>query len=149
MHAIIIIPIFKSFAALKNLANLAEDTTIFDLLVSLYRFIVFLRLCQISKVWVGLCFKMSNLPMKMSVCSCQHQKYARPVTYLAPYVHQTNIWMLHMPKRLTPYAKRVVEVEKNDKILYIALKFLIKKYDVDCNIASAFFIRNICFEYGK
>ena len=56
--------------------------------------------------------------------------------------------MLHMPNRLTPYAKRDVEVEKNDKILYIAFKFLTKKYDVDCNIASASFIRNFCFEYG-
>ena len=37
------------------------------------------------------------------------------------------IWMLHMPNRLTPYAKRDVEVEKNDKILYIAFKFLIKQ----------------------
>ena len=54
-----------------------------------------------------------------------------------------------MPNRLTPYAKRDVEVEKNDKILYIAFEFLIKKYDVDCNIASASFIRNICFEYGQ
>ena len=57
--------------------------------------------------------------------------------------------MLHMPKRLTPYAKRNVEVEKNDKILYIAFKFLIKKYDVDCNIGSSSFIRNISFEYGQ
>ena len=56
--------------------------------------------------------------------------------------------MLHMPNRLIPYAKRDVEVEKNDKI-YIAFKFLIKKYDVDSNIASAFFIRNYCFEYGQ
>ena len=31
-----------------------------------------------------------------------------------------------MPKRLTPYAKRDVEVEKIDKI-YIAFKFLIKQ----------------------
>ena len=54
-----------------------------------------------------------------------------------------------MPKRLTPYAKRDVEVEKNDKILYIAFKFLIKKYDVTCNIASASVIRNFCFEYGQ
>ena len=38
--------------------------------------------------------------------------------------------------------KTSVEVEKNDKIIYITLKFLIKKYDVDCNIASASFIRN-------
>ena len=39
-------------------------------------------------------------------------------------------------------------LKKNDKILFIAFKFLIKKYDVDGNIASASFIRNICFEYG-
>ena len=56
--------------------------------------------------------------------------------------------MLHMPNRLTPHAKRDVEVEKNNKI-YTAFKFLIKKYDVDCNIASASFIRNFCFEYGQ
>ena len=56
--------------------------------------------------------------------------------------------MLHMPNRLTPYAKRDVEVEKNVKILYIAFKFLIKKYDFDCNIASASFII-FCFEYGQ
>ena len=60
----------------------------------------------------------------------------------------TYKWMLHMTKRLTPYAKRDVEVVKNDKILYIAFKFLIKKYDVD-NIATASFIRNFCFEYGQ
>ena len=57
--------------------------------------------------------------------------------------------MLHMPKRLIPYSKRDVEVEKNVKILYIAFKFLIKNYDEDCNIASVSFIRNICFEYGQ
>ena len=57
--------------------------------------------------------------------------------------------MLLMPNRLTSYAKRAVEVEKNDKILYIAFKFLIKKYDVTCNIASASVIRNFCFEYGQ
>ena len=57
--------------------------------------------------------------------------------------------MLHMLNRLTPYEKRYVEVEKNDKILYMAFKFLIKKYDVDCNIASASFIRNFYFEYGQ
>ena len=56
--------------------------------------------------------------------------------------------MLHMPNRLTTYAKRDVEVEKNDKILYIAFKFLIKKYDVDCNIASASFIRNFFFVWS-
>ena len=60
-----------------------------------------------------------------------------------------DIWMLHMPNRLTAYAKRDVEVEKNYKIFYIAFKFLIKKYDVDCNIASASFIRNFCLEYGQ
>ena len=47
------------------------------------------------------------------------------------------------------HAKRDVELEKYDKILYTAFKFLIKKYDVDCNIASASFIRNFCFEYGQ
>ena len=57
--------------------------------------------------------------------------------------------MLHMPNRLTPYAKRDVEVENNDKILYIAFKFLIKNYNVDCYIASTSFIRNFCLEYGQ
>ena len=54
-----------------------------------------------------------------------------------------------MPNRLTPYAKLDVEVEKNDKILYTAFKYQIKKYDVDCNIASASFIKNICLKYGQ
>ena len=32
--------------------------------------------------------------------------------------------MLHMPNRLTSYAKRDVEVEKNDKILYFYPKII-------------------------
>ena len=51
-------------------------------------------------------------------------------------------------KSINSIKKRDVEVEKNDKILYIAFKFLIKKYDFDCNIASASFII-FCFEYGQ
>ena len=41
------------------------------------------------------------------------------------------MWKLELPKRLIPYAKLEVEVEKNDKILYIAFKLQIKIFHVD------------------
>ena len=60
------------------------------------------------------------------------------LSYLKLYLfiaHYYN-WMLHMPKRLTPHAKRDVEVEKNDKILYIAFKFLIKQVRTNIGLAD-------------
>ena len=40
----------------------------------------------------------------------------------------------------------MLQVEKNDKILYIAFKLQIQKYDVDWTITNASLTRDICFD---
>ena len=52
-----------------------------------------------------------------------------------------------MDTSLALNAKWEIKVEKNDKILYIAFKLQIQKYNVDCIIAISSVFRDIRFEY--
>ena len=54
----------------------------------------------VKTFWAHLCLKMSNFPIKISNCTWQYQKYARPETYLANLVtvfwdHFEKIFMSH------------------------------------------------------